>query len=295
MARDQTTDAQKLYDSRSESYDDGWHVRFARHMVEMISPKPGQNILDLACGTGLVSFPAAQAVRPSGMVIGVDISSGMLAQAQKKFDHQAGVQNVSFHQHSITDVDSLEVLKQKKGMFNFITCASALVLLPEPKEAIKQWVSYLEPGGKLIVDVTHINNQVTGTIYERVGQRLGLQVPYYRLNFQKPEDLRHAMESAGLQDVEVVPIAQLQIKGTEDLKDYLQAGSSTRVIKEYSIDDVHHIFDTTVNGAAFDKLRKPEIREQAKTVFKEEFAKMADAEGKVNDIDCVYVGIGTKP
>lgn len=290
----QSRDAQRLYDGRSEVYDDSWHVRFARHMVEMASPQPGHRILDLACGTGLASVPAAQAVGPSGKVIGVDISSRMLAQAKKKLD-QKPVKGVSFHQHSITELDTLEVLQGTKGTFDLITCASALVLLPNPAGAVKEWASYLKPGGKLITDVTHIGNQVVGVIYERVGRRLGVHIAHYRTNFQKPQDLQDVMERAGLKSVQVIPVAQLQIEGTDDLSDYLTAGKGSTVMKEYAIDDADQIFESSVDGVAWEALGKPEIREQAKRIFKEEWAKAADADGKVRDIDCVYVGIGEKP
>ncbi|KAK4501330.1 hypothetical protein PRZ48_007138 [Zasmidium cellare] len=295
MAPNQSTDAQRLYDSRSDTYDDSWHVRFARHMVEMASPRPGQNVLDLACGTGLVTFPAAQALGSSGSVIGLDISSGMLAQAQKKLEIQPDIGNVAFYQHSISDLDTLEVLKQRKGTFDLITCASALVLLPEPQEAVKEWVGYLKPGGKLITDVTHVQNQLTGITYERVGRRLGVGVPWHRLNFPKPEDLKDVLEDAGLKDVDVIPIAQLAIEGTDDLKDYLAAGAKSRVDKEHSIDEADQIFEKTVNSIAWGGFGNVEVRKQAKKIFKDEWAKMADADGKVRDLDCVYIGVGIKP
>lgn len=53
-------------------------------MVELAQLQPGENVLDLACGTGLVSFPASQVVGQSGSVVGIDISSGMLDQAKKR-------------------------------------------------------------------------------------------------------------------------------------------------------------------------------------------------------------------
>ena len=89
MPRNQAADAQELYDDRSIKYDDSHHPRFARHMVELANPRAGERVLDLACGTGLVSYPASTAVGPSGEVIGVDISSGMLRQAEAKKPHMS--------------------------------------------------------------------------------------------------------------------------------------------------------------------------------------------------------------
>lgn len=187
MSRDQAADAQDLYDNRSSNYDDSHHPRFARHMVELVNPQSGGYVLDVACGTGLVSFPASNAVRVSGSITSVDISSGMLAQAEaKRFTHP--LQNLEFHRHSIADLDTLEAVNGRQ--LDIITCCSAVVLFPNPGEVLTHWVSFLKPGGRLIVDVTHPQNSTSGIVFEKVGHILDRPYPWYRLNFQRPEDLR---------------------------------------------------------------------------------------------------------
>ena len=87
--RNQAEDAQDLYDERSHNYDSSHHVRLAKHLVELAKVQPGEEVLDLACGTGLVTYPASDAVGASGSVVGVDISSGMLAQANAKLSNMS--------------------------------------------------------------------------------------------------------------------------------------------------------------------------------------------------------------
>lgn len=175
MASTQAEDAQRLYDGRGVKYDDSFHPRFARHMVELIQPQAGEHVLDLACGTGLVSYPASIAVGPSGSVTGVDISRGMLAEAEtKRSMHRPP--NVTFHRHSITELDSLAALRGRQ--FDVITCCSALVLFPYPGDVLKHWVPYLKSGGRLIVDVTHPQNLTAGIICEKVGNLLSRPVPW---------------------------------------------------------------------------------------------------------------------
>ncbi len=53
-------------------------------MVAYGQVKPGQQVLDIATGTGHCAIAAAKIVGETGKVIGVDISPGMIAQAQKK-------------------------------------------------------------------------------------------------------------------------------------------------------------------------------------------------------------------
>jgi len=46
--------------------------------------RPGMQVVDIACGTGVLAIEAAKAVQPSGRVVGVDLNPGMLAVAQRK-------------------------------------------------------------------------------------------------------------------------------------------------------------------------------------------------------------------
>lgn len=50
-------------------------------LLEMAGLKPGEHVIDVACGTGLVTFPAAHAVGPSGRVVGTDLSQEMVNRA----------------------------------------------------------------------------------------------------------------------------------------------------------------------------------------------------------------------
>ena len=47
-------------------------------LIELADPKPGERVIDIACGTGIVARIVAAKVRPSGAVAGVDLNPGML-------------------------------------------------------------------------------------------------------------------------------------------------------------------------------------------------------------------------
>ena len=292
MARNQVKDAQDLYDERSVRYDDSHHPRLARHYVELAKVQPGEHVLDLACGTGLVTYYASEAVGPSGSVIGLDVSTGMLAQAEaKKPKHK--LQNVSFYKHSITELDTLNALRGK--LFDLVTCCSALVLLPDAAGALNQWVTFLKPGGRLITDVTHPDNLIGGLALERVGIALERPLPGYRLPFQKAQDLRDVMQSAGLHSVDVKLISLMDVQGSDNLKDYITDPANPKVEKEYEISDADEVFDKMIDINYMKSLASPpEIREKARRLFKDEWAKLANEKGKVQAIDGVFVGIGWK-
>lgn len=291
--RNQSADAQMLYDERSAKYDDSHHPRFARHMAELAQIQPGEQVLDLACGTGLLSYDASNAVGASGSVIGIDVSSGMLAQAEAKKPKHS-LQNVMFYRHSVTELGSLDAVRGRQ--FDLITCCSALVLLEDAGQALKHWTTFLKPGGRLVTDVTHPNNLIAGLCFERVGNIMQRPIPCYRLPFQKAEDLQAVMENAGLHSVDIKLVSQQKIEGTEDLEDYVRASvTDLKVEKEYDIADADQVFDDMIDTPFVESLASPpEVREKARALFAEEWTKMADARGKVQWVDGIFVGIGWK-
>lgn len=296
IAREQAQDAQDLYDTRAPQYDDSFHPRFARNMVELAKLKPGESVLDLACGTGLATFAASTAVGSHGKVVGVDISQGMLDEAMaKKVMH--ALQNVDFYQHSITDLGSLPAVEGQT--FDCITCCSALVLLERPAKALREWIRYLTPGGRLVVDVTHSQNLTAGVIFERVGRRMERPLPWHRLNFASNDSLQKALEQAGFVDVEVTFMSQILHSGaeeSEDRGDYVCDVDAPKVLREYSIEDADSVFDAQIDGKPMKALASPpETRAKAKQLFREEWMVGADADWKVREVDGVFAGVGFRP
>jgi demethylmenaquinone methyltransferase/2-methoxy-6-polyprenyl-1,4-benzoquinol methylase len=77
---------------------------YRRQAVESLDLKPGDTVVDLACGTGLNFSLLEKAVKIPGRIIGVDISDAMLDQARKRI-HHAGWRNVDLIQISMSNYD----------------------------------------------------------------------------------------------------------------------------------------------------------------------------------------------
>jgi SAM-dependent methyltransferase len=87
------------YDRRTRRAD-----RFRRLAVERLALRPGETVIDVACGTG-VNFSLIQdRVGPQGSIVGVDLSPEMLAAGRKRVDAQ-GWRNVTLLQASIEDAN----------------------------------------------------------------------------------------------------------------------------------------------------------------------------------------------
>jgi ubiquinone/menaquinone biosynthesis C-methylase UbiE len=68
-------------------------------LIELADPKPGDRVIDIACGTGIVARIAAARVRPSGAVAGVDLNPGMLNVA-RSLNATAGVASIQWQEAS---------------------------------------------------------------------------------------------------------------------------------------------------------------------------------------------------
>lgn len=274
----QAESAQRLYDQRGATYEDSWHPSFAANVVKFSNFQPGQRVLDLACGTGLATFLAAEAVRPHGEVIGVDISSGMLAQAKARKERELDrFSNVRLYQRDITNIgDGPDI---EENSFDFVVCVSALVLLQDPQLAINSWAKYLKPGGKFITDVPHPHNLIDGMVIERVGLRLGLRVPYNREWVKDEESLPEVLRAAGLEVEKCIPMPQ--------------NGTGTMY---YDLSDADNVFvSKVIFSEAAKHLGTADVRDKARRLFKEEWLKVADDNDKIAEVDCVFVAIAKKP
>jgi ubiquinone/menaquinone biosynthesis C-methylase UbiE len=265
--------AQRMYNARADKYNDSWHPEFAQWIVSYLSPAPGSDILDLACGTGLVTISAAKAVGPQGSVVGVDVTEGMLEVLKtavsnlQKSEEGAGLASISVFHGDITKVEEIEQLKGRK--FDAITCASALVLLDDPVNAIKSWHTFLKPGGVLVTDVTHERLYYSGLALERVASRLGIQAPQHRLWIENEDSFRGLLESAGFK--------------VEEIQFHLQHEP-----KKHSVEAGEEVWAVEIQGEHARALREHDELE-AKRMFLQEWKLSADNDGQLVGSGGVYV------
>jgi ubiquinone/menaquinone biosynthesis C-methylase UbiE len=114
-----------------------------RRGVAALGLKPGDTVLEVGAGTGR-NFPyLVEAVGPTGTVIGVDASPGMLAEARKLIERN-GWSNVELLQQ---DATQLEVDRDVDGvLFNLSYSA-----MPEPRPALARAWERLRPARRVVV------------------------------------------------------------------------------------------------------------------------------------------------
>ena len=111
------------------------------------SLEPGAHAVDVGCGAGIDSFIAAKMVGPTGLVIGVDMTSAMLAKARSGAgDWPLG--NIEFRQ------GFMEELPIPDGWADVLISNGVLNLAPDKSAALSEMVRVLKPGGRLqIADI----------------------------------------------------------------------------------------------------------------------------------------------
>lgn len=130
-------DYDKWYKNGIGMFADRTETRLA---LELFSPRKGQNVLDVGCGTGNFSLKIAQM---GCEVTGVDISAEMLKVAKKK---SAGIEpKIRFQRMDVYD------LKFPDNCFDGVFSMAAFEFVKEPEKAYNEMYRVLKPGGGLLI------------------------------------------------------------------------------------------------------------------------------------------------
>jgi len=137
------------WDLAAGEYEPLWHSQLATaqsRLMRSASLAPGDHVLDVACGTGLVSFAAAKEVGPGGRVVGVDISGEMVVAARRKAEAYV-VPQCTFER---MDAEKLEL---PDASFDAALCALGLMYMPDPAQALREMRRVLKPEGRVSLAV----------------------------------------------------------------------------------------------------------------------------------------------
>ncbi len=183
------------FDRRGATYDRAEiHHRIVEILAAGADIAPGLSVLDVATGTGLMAFEAARRVGPAGQVVGVDVSDGMLAEANRKAAG-TGLRNIAF---VLGDAERLEL---PPARFDRLVCASALVLMSDIPRALRHWHGLLKPGGIIAFDTPAKPFGISGLVAD-VASRHGIRFRYADVA-DTPAKCRSLLEEAGFEVIAV--------------------------------------------------------------------------------------------
>ncbi|MDX2239221.1 MAG: methyltransferase domain-containing protein [Leptolyngbyaceae cyanobacterium bins.302] len=135
---------QQQYDHLAKIYDQRWRnyvtntLNFLKQWAQI---HPQETVLDVACGTGEFERLLLQD-HPNQKVVGIDISTEMLAIAKRKLQPYS---SVSFRQSGVTAIPSAN------ESFDVVICANSFHYFDAPLDALVEMKRVLKPGGRLII------------------------------------------------------------------------------------------------------------------------------------------------
>jgi len=117
-----------------------------KEAIELVAPGHGENVLDVACGTGLVARLVAQRVAPGGAVRGLDFDPAMLAVAGELVECPPRVE-LSWHCASALSMPFDD------DLFDVAFCLHGLQFLPDCAAGLAEMHRVMKPGARLLVTV----------------------------------------------------------------------------------------------------------------------------------------------
>lgn len=194
------------WDKASASYEQYWGRQLQpaqERLLAMADLEPGERVLDAACGTGLVTFRAVDAVRPGGRVVGTDLSQEMVDRATEQA-RTLGESHASFER---MDAEELQFADES---FDVWLCALGLMYVPNPAQALSEAHRVLRTGGRAVAAVWGARNRCGwADIFPIVDRRVASEVCPMFFQLGTGDMLQRVFEAAGLNDVRVDRVASM--------------------------------------------------------------------------------------
>jgi ubiquinone/menaquinone biosynthesis C-methylase UbiE len=186
------------WDRAVVAYEAGWRDQLEpAHslMLRMAALRPGERVLDVACGTGLVSFRAAETVGRRGTVVGTDISGEMVETARRG----AALRDLANARFERADAEALPFTEPD---FDAAVCALGLMYVPDPVRALCEMRRLLRPGGRAAAAVWGARrNCGWAEIFPITDARVASDVCPMFFHLGTGDTLARAFEAAGFADI----------------------------------------------------------------------------------------------
>lgn len=167
----------------------------ADDLLRTASLRRGERVLDVACGTGIVTRHAAEQVGDEGSVAGLDINPGMLAVARSVVPEGT---DIAWHEASA------EAMPLPDGSFDVVLCQMGLEFFPDRAQALREMRRVLRPGGRLVLNLPGPTPEPFAGFADALATHIdpkgaGFVTAVFSLH--DPEEIRSLMTEAGFTHV----------------------------------------------------------------------------------------------
>lgn len=185
------------FDARASRYNlNRWHRVVAEQLIARCALTPGQHVLDAATGTGFAALAAARVVGSTGLVVGVDVSAGMLNEARKGAE-AAGLTQFAWHKG-----DAARLADDWQARFDVVTCVAGLLYM-DAARALTEWRRVLKPGGRVAFTSMAAGSPPAGAIFRACAAQFGVRLEDPSAALGSVTACRDALRRAGFEDIGV--------------------------------------------------------------------------------------------
>jgi SAM-dependent methyltransferase len=180
----------------------GFFTDMGTRLVDLAGVGPGMTVLDVGCGKGAVTIPAAHCVGPAGTVTGIDLATPMLDQARARA-RAAALDNVRFERADA------ENPPYPSRAFEVVLAGYAIQFLPRPDLAARNWLALLRPGGTLGFSWGLAQDPAWVPVMAAVDAYVPAGVPGFEAYFRRPpfdgiDPVEQMLTGCGYRAVETV-------------------------------------------------------------------------------------------
>ncbi|HEX6845512.1 MAG TPA: class I SAM-dependent methyltransferase [Chitinophagaceae bacterium] len=201
------------WDKASAYYEEFWQKQLypaQKKLLEFATIKKGDKVIDIACGTGLVSFPAAEQTGENGFVVANDISDKMVEMGNA-IARERKLPNINFLR---MDAEELQV---EDNSYDVALCALGFMYFPDPLKAFKEMYRSLKPGGHGVVAVWgRRKNCGWAEVFEIVDKRVSSEVCPMFFNLGNEGTLQQYMNAGGFKNISIERINTVLEYGSDD-------------------------------------------------------------------------------
>jgi len=191
------------WDKAAEYYENSWQEQLKpAHdlLMEASNIQPGENILDIAAGTGLITFRMADKIGTTGKILATDISDEMV-KIGGQVAHSMKFTNVSFERMDAENLNCTD------NTFDLVTCALGLMYFPDPDTSLAEMYRVLRHGARAVVAVWGSRKKCGWSeIFPIVDRRVSSDVCPMYFNLGESEVLKYPFEKAGFKEISLIKI-----------------------------------------------------------------------------------------
>ncbi len=169
----------------------------AADLLSLAALRPGERVLDVACGTGVVARLASQQVGDTGTVVGLDVNPGMLAVARSAMPPGLPVE---WHEASA------EAMPLPDASFDVVLCQMGLQFMPDKPAALREMRRVLAHGGRLVLNVPGPTPRLFTIMGEALARHVGAEAAGFVdhvFSLHNTAEVQDLVSGAGFHDVSV--------------------------------------------------------------------------------------------